>query len=158
MALEFSPENKKEVEWLISRYPTKQAATLPVLHVAQQQFGWISHDVMNLVANTLDEPVSRVEDVVTFYTMFHQHEVGKYHFQVCHTLACAINGASQVVDYLEKKCGVKCGEGRSADGKFSIVKVECLGSCGTAPMLQLNDDYHENLTKEKIDALISACK
>lgn len=158
MALEFSPEKKKEVDWTISRYPNKQAAMLPVLHIAQYQFGYISHEVMELVARTLELPVSRVQDVVTFYTMYNKQPVGKHHIQVCHTLACGINGAAQVVKYLEEKCGVKCGEGISKDGKFSIVKAECLGSCGTAPMMQVNDDYYEGLTKSKIDELVNKWK
>lgn len=158
MALEFSPEKKKEVEWTLTRYPNKQAAMLPVLHIAQYQFGHISHEVMELVARTLELPVTRVQDVVTFYTMFHEKPVGKFHIQVCHTLSCAIRGGSQVVDYLENKCGVKCDDGISKDGKFSITKVECLGSCGTAPMMQVNDDYYENLTKTKIDQLVNKWK
>lgn len=158
MALEFSPEKKKEVEWTLSRYPNKQAAMLPVLHIAQYQFGCISHEVMELVAKTLDLPVNRVQDVTSFYTMFREKPAGKFHIQVCHTLSCAIRGGSQVVDYLESKCGVKCNDGISTDGNFSITKVECLGSCGTAPMMQVNDDYFENLTKEKIDQLINKWK
>ncbi len=158
MVLEFSPDNKKEVEWLISRYPRKEAAMLPVLHVAQKQFGYISTEAMELVAKTLELPINRVQDVASFYTMYNEKPVGKYHFQVCHTLACSILGASQVVDYLEEKCKVKCGSGISSDGKFTITRVECLGSCGTAPMLQLNEDYHENLTKADIDKLIANCK
>ena len=131
---------------------------LPVLHIAQYQFGHISSEVMELVAHTLEVPVNRVQDVVTFYTMYREKPVGKYHIQVCHTLSCGIRGAAQVVNYLEEKCGVKCGEGISKDGKFSIIRVECLGSCGTAPMIQVNDDYYEDLTKAKIDGLIQQWK
>jgi NADH-quinone oxidoreductase E subunit len=158
MALEFSPDVKKRVDWTISRYPRKEAAMLPVLHLAQHQFGFLSPDVMELVGRTLDVPVNRVQDVVSFYTMFQEKPVGRYHIQVCHTLSCACRGAAQVVEYLEQRCGVKCGDGVSADGRFSIVKVECLGSCGTAPMMQVNDDYYEDLTKAKIDALIEQWK
>ena len=158
MALEFSPEKKKEVEWVISRYPRKEAAMLPVLHIAQYQFGYISDEVMELVAKTLEVPISRVQDVVTFYTMYRAQPVGKRHIQICHTLSCALRGGGQVVKHLEERCGVKCGEGVSEDGKFSIVKVECLGSCGTAPMVQVNDDYYENLTKAKVDELITQWK
>jgi len=158
MPVEFTPEKLKEVQWTISRYPRKEAAMLPVLHIAQYQFGHISSEVMELVARTLDVPVNRVQDVVTFYTMYREEPVGKYHIQVCHTLSCGIRGAAQVVDYLEDKCGVKCGQGVSQDGKFSIITVECLGSCGTAPMMQVNDDYYEDLTKAKIDGLIQQWK
>ncbi len=158
MAVEFSPEKKKEVEWAISRYPRKEAAMLPVLHIAQYQFGYISTEVMELVAKTLEVPVNRVQDVVTFYTMFRQQPVGKYHIQICHTLSCAIRGGSKVVKQMEDRCGVECGQGVSQDGKFSIIKVECLGSCGTAPMVQVNDDYYENLTKAKVDELINKWK
>ena len=158
MALEFNAEYKKQVDWTLSRYPKKEAAMLPVLHLAQYQFGYISTEVMELVAKTLDVPVSRVQDVVTFYSMFREQPVGKYHIQVCHTLACAINGGAQVVKYLEEKCGVKANEGISADGKFSIIRVECLGSCSTSPMMQVNDDYYENLTKARIDELVEKWK
>lgn len=156
--MEFSAETLKEVEWTISRYPRKEAAMLPVLHLAQKQFGYISTDVMALVAKTLEVPISRVQDVASFYTMYHHQPVGKYHIQVCHTLGCAINGAAQLVTYLEEKCGVKVNGGISADGKFSITRVECLGSCGTAPMMQVNDDYYENLTKVRVDELIANWK
>jgi len=156
--MEFSPETKKEVEWIVSRYPRREAAMLPVLHLAQKEFGHISCDAMELVAATLDVPVSRVQDVVTFYTMYHQDAVGTHHIQVCHTLACAIRGAAQVVDHLESQCGVKANNGVSADGKFSITRVECLGSCGTAPMMQVNDEYVENLTKAQLDELVAKWK
>ena len=158
MALEFPKDKQKEIEWLLSRYPRKEAAMLPLLHLAQYEFGYISDEVMDLVGKTLELPTSRVKDVVTFYTMYHEQPVGKYHFQVCHTLSCAIRGSSQVVSYLEQKCNVKCGKGVSADGKFSIEKVECLGSCNSAPMLQLNDDYHEFLSKESVDNLFEKLK
>jgi NADH-quinone oxidoreductase E subunit len=158
MALEFNPEIRKQVDWTVSRYPRKEAAMLPVLHLAQKQFGYVSHDVMELVGRALEVPVNRVQDVVSFYTMFYEKPVGMYHIQVCHTLSCAVRGAAQVVEYLEHKCGVKCGEGPSTDGRFSIMRVECLGSCGTAPMMQVNDDYYENLTKAGIDELIEKWK
>lgn len=158
MALEFNPDIKSKVEWAVSRYPRKEAAMLPVLHLAQQQFGYISPEVMELVGRTLGVPVNRVQDVVSFYTMFYEKPVGRYHIQVCHTLSCSLGGASQVVDYLESRCGVRCGEGPSPDGRFSISRVECLGSCGTAPMMQVNEDYYENLTKAKIDELIDQWK
>jgi NADH-quinone oxidoreductase E subunit len=156
--MEFSSETKKEVDGTVARYPRKEAAMLPVLHLAQREFGHISCEVMELVAKTLELPVSRVQDVVTFYTMYHQEPVGKYHIQVCHTLACAIRGAAQVVGHLESQCGVKANDGVSVDGKFSITRVECLGSCGTAPMMQVNDDYYENLTKTQVDELVAKWK
>ncbi len=158
MALEFNPEIKSQVDWTVSRYPRKEAAMLPVLHLAQKQFGYISPEVMELVGRTLGVPINRVQDVVSFYTMFYEKPVGRYHIQVCHTLSCAVRGASQVVEYLEQKCGVKCDAGPSPDGRFSIMRVECLGSCGTAPMMQVNDDYYENLTKAGIDQLIENWK
>ncbi len=158
MTQEFTTENQALIDRLIQRYPQKQAALLPVLHIAQKQFGVINDAVMKLVSRTLDIPVNRVQDVVSFYTMYSTRPVGKYHIQVCRTLSCACRGAEPMLEYLEQQCGVKCGEGVSADGKFSIVTVECLGSCGTAPVMQVNDDYYDNLTRAKIDELIATWK
>ncbi len=151
--LEFTPENKKQFEALLKRYPTKRAAMLPTLWLAQKQWGWISKEVMEYVAKLLELPPVKVYEVVTFYTMFHQKPVGKYHFQVCRTLSCELCGKEEIVHHLKKKLGIGLGE-VSADGRFSLTEVECLGSCGTAPMAQINEDYHENLTPEKLDEIL----
>ncbi len=154
---EFSEISKKEIEEILNHYPTKQAALLPVLWVAQEQFGWISEGVMDLVAQTLDISPAHVYGVVTFYTMYYRKPVGRCHIQVCRTLPCALMGAESILEHLEKKLGIKEGE-TTPDGQFTLSTVECLASCGTAPMLRLNEEYRENLTPEKIDQLLAALK
>lgn len=149
------PEFEKIVDSLVARYPQPKAAMLPVLWEVQRRRGWIDLDTERWVAQRLGVEPAHVHGVVTFYTMFHPKPVGKYHIQVCSTLSCMLRGSEDVVGHLQRKLGIKPGE-TTPDGKFSLVKVECLGSCGTAPMLQLNDAYYENLTSEKLDRLIDA--
>lgn len=155
MSFKFTEENQKKFEEVVSRYPDRMAAMLPTLWLAQGQQGWISPEIMEYVAGLLEVSPSKVYEVVTFYTMFHEQPIGKYHFQVCRTLSCQLCGSEEVREHLSKKLGIKVGE-TSADGRFTLTEVECLGSCGTAPMLQLNDDYHEDLTAEKLDQLIGS--
>jgi NADH-quinone oxidoreductase subunit E len=112
---------------------------------------------MKYVASLLNLPVHHVYGVVTFYTMFNTKPVGKYHLQVCTNVSCQLRGAERIVNHVCHRLGVRKGE-MTTDKKFSVVEVECLGSCGTAPMMQVNDDYHENLTNEKVDELLSAFK
>jgi NADH-quinone oxidoreductase E subunit len=156
-AFQYSPENKKRFDEVLLRYPVKRAAMLPALWLVQQQVGWISPEAMEYVAGLLELAPARVYEVATFYTMFNLHPIGKYHFQVCRTLPCQLMGAERITEHLEKKLSVKSGE-TDKELRFTLSEVECLGSCGTAPMLQLNDDYHENLTPEKLDALIASLK
>lgn len=155
MAFEFTTENKRKFEEILTRYPVSRAAMLPALWLVQRQAGWISHEAMEYVGKLLGLSAAKVYEVATFYTMFNLKPVGKYHFQVCRTLPCQLVGAEGITSCLEKKLGVKLGE-TSADGRYTLTEVECLGSCGTGPMLQLNDDYHEDLTPEKLDALIAS--
>ncbi|RMG64154.1 MAG: NAD(P)H-dependent oxidoreductase subunit E [Calditrichaeota bacterium] len=156
-AVEFSEAGQKELQALLARYPDKRAALLMVLHLAQREFGWISQDVMKYIAEQLELPYGDVYDAVSFYTMFHTRPPGKYHLQVCHTLSCALRGAHQICQHIEEKLGIKEGE-VTPDGKFSFVKVECLGSCGTAPVVQINEDYHENMTVEKLEQFLKTLK
>lgn len=149
----FNESAEKEFKDILSRYPNKRAAMLPTLHLAQREFGWLSREVMGYVGELLDLPYSDVYDAASFYTMFKLKPTGKYHLQVCHTLSCALRGAGEICKHLHQKYGVESGE-TTADGKFSVLKVECLGACGTAPVVQINDDYHEGLTIEKLDAVL----
>ena len=153
MALEFSPETLKKFEETVARYPKKEAAMLPVLYLAQQEFGWLSPEAIEYVATLMEQAPARVQGVVSFYTMFNTKPIGRHHIQVCRTLSCKIRGAGKITEYCSQKLGIKVGE-TTADGKFTLTEVECLGSCGTAPMLQINFDYHENLTPEKIDQIL----
>lgn len=152
---EFLPDEKKQIGDIIKRYPDPKAATLPALWVAQKRFGWVNGDVCNAVAEELNVAPSHVLGVATFYTMFNNKPVGKYLVQVCATLSCSLMGAEHVFDYICNKLGIKGGE-TTKDGKFTVMKVECLASCGTAPMMQINDDYYENLTEEKIDQILGS--
>ncbi|MCL5268084.1 MAG: NADH-quinone oxidoreductase subunit NuoE [Bacteroidetes bacterium] len=133
------------------------AALLPVLWVAQEQFGWISEDVMRYIADLLGVPFNHVLGVVTFYTMYNRKPVGKYHIQVCANVSCMLRGSDNLIEHLENRLGVKVGE-TTSDKLFTLSEVECLGSCGTAPMMQVNNDYYDNLTSEKIDNLLEEFK
>lgn len=157
MQVEFTPENRKEFDALLTHYPNKRAALLPTLWIAQKQFGWISQKVMEYVGQLLDLPPIKVYEVVTFYTMYNQKPVGKYHIQLCRTLSCELCGKAEILKHLKNKLGIKAGE-TTADGKFTLSEVECLGSCGTAPMMQLNEDYYENLSAAKVDEILNGLK
>lgn len=152
-----SEENLKKLEKLKKQYPTKKALTLPVLWMAQEQFGWISPQVMKYVAELLELPVSQVYGVVTFYTMFNTRPVGKYHLQVCTNVSCQLLGAEKLTDHICHRLNVTIGE-TTGDKKFTVSEVECLGSCGTAPMMQVNEEYYENLSREKVDTILTNLK
>lgn len=153
----FTPEEKTQLKEIIAKYPDPKAATLPALWLAQKRFGWVSNEVCSAVAQELDLPPAHVLGVSTFYTMFNKKPTGKYLIQVCATLSCSLMGAEHVFEYLSKKLGIKAGE-TTPDSKFALMKVECLASCGTAPMMQINDDYYENLTEEKIDQILNSLR
>ena len=153
----FTEENLRKVEEIKKHYPTQMAAVLPVLWLAQEQFGWISEEVMHYVAELLNVPYNHILGVVTFYTMYNKKPVGKYHIQVCANVSCMLRGSDNLVEHLEKKLGIKVGE-TTADKMFTLDEVECLGSCGTAPMMQVNDDYYDDLSIESVDKLLNEFK
>jgi NADH-quinone oxidoreductase E subunit len=157
MALEFSPETLKELETTVARYPKKEAAMLPVLNLAQREFGHLSAEAIEYVAKIMDQPPARVRGVVSFYTMYNTKPIGRHHIQVCRTLPCALRGAEKVTAFLTQKLGITPGQ-TTEDGRFTLSEVECLASCGTAPMMQINDDYYENLTEDKITEIIESLK
>jgi NADH-quinone oxidoreductase E subunit len=146
-------EFKKRVDEIVARYPEPKAAMLPVLWECQNEAGWIDKEIEDWVAQRLGVSSAHVHGCVTFYTMYKQREMGRYHIQVCTTLSCMLRGSDDLMAHLKKKLGISEGQ-VTPDGKFSLVRVECLGSCGTAPMFQLNDDYHEDLTIESVDRLL----
>ena len=148
MAVEFSPAAKAKFEQILPRYPIKRAAIMPTLWLAQEEFGWLSHDVLAYVAGLLELSPAFVASVASFYTMYYRQPMGRHHVQVCTNLSCALVGADRIVDCLRRRLGVEVGQ-TTADGRFSLSEAECLGSCGTAPMMQVNDDYWENLTPER---------
>ena len=155
--IEFSIKAREEFNGIIKRYPDKHAGLLPVLHLAQKEFGYISREVMDYVASLIDLPPSEVYGVATFYTMYNEKPVGKYFIQVCTNISCTLLGGEEIVKHIENKLSIKVGE-TTKDNKFTLATAECLGSCGTAPMMQINDDYYENLTLEKVDAILDSLR
>jgi len=138
---------------LQSRYPTARAALLPILWECQERFGWISHGVIRAVADRLGESPATIEGVVTFYTMYRTEPPARFVLQVCETLSCDVSGGRDLLDHLHRRLGIGPGE-TTADGKFHIQGVQCLGACGAAPVIQINDDYYENLIPAKLDAVL----
>jgi NADH-quinone oxidoreductase subunit E len=157
MAARFSSNAQAEFEQIVSRYPVKRAAVMPTLWLAQREFGYLSEDVMTYVAELLQLSPAFVASVASFYTMYYKRPMGTYHVQVCTNLSCALLGATDIVACLEHRLGIGLGE-TDPTRKFSLSEVECLGSCGTAPMMQINDDFWENLTPDRtleiIDRLV----
>jgi len=153
MAFALTQERERELTDILSRYPNKMAACIPLLHLCQDQNGYVNDDVVSFVSNKLDLPTSHVKGVVTFYTLFNQHKVGKHQVWICRTLPCALRGAGDMLAHCEKKLGIKAGE-TTSDGQITLRTAECLASCGTAPMMQVDKDYHENLTPSRVDALL----
>ena len=153
MSVAFNEENEKQLQRLLGRYPQKRGALLPVLWLAQQQFGWLSPEVLDYVALRLELFPADVLATATFYTMFYKKPMGKHHVQVCTNLSCYLRGSDELLHTCEKKLGIHVGQ-TTEDGQFSLDHVECLGSCGTAPMMQVNKDYYENLTPAEVEKLL----
>lgn len=154
MNVAFSPSNEKKVRTLIARYPRPDAALIPVLWLAQLEFGHLDQDVRKLVAKEVGVSEARVESVVSFYTMFHTEKLGKYHLQICRNLSCSLCGGDDLQKAAEEALGIRPGE-TTADGLFSYSLVECLAACGGAPALQVNFDYHEKVSPESLRKLIA---
>jgi NADH-quinone oxidoreductase subunit E len=153
----FTPEEHKQYDAglaeILSHYPDdrKSAAMLPVLRLIQSLKGWLSPEALKLAARSCQVSPERAYEVATFYVMFHTEKPGKYVIDVCTNLSCSLRGAESMLSYLEKKLGVHAGENGE---KYLLRETECLASCGTAPCLQINEDHHEDLTREKLDALL----
>ena len=152
-APKFSDESETEFQATIARYPSKSAATLPVLWIAQRQWGWLPQEVLQYVAERLEQPVARVEGVASFYPMFKFKPTGMYHIQICRNLSCAMFGAERITERICRKLGVKIG-GTTKDNLFTVEQVECLAACGIAPAVQVNEDFHGNMKGEKLDQLL----
>jgi NADH-quinone oxidoreductase subunit E len=154
MAFSLNVEQNRQLEQILERYPNKMAACIPVLHLCQEaNQNWVSTDVIEYVATRLDLSPAHVKGVVTFYTLFNQEPVGKHQVWVCRTLSCALRGSDQILAHCEKRLGCHAGN-TSKDGKVTLRTAECLASCGTAPMIQVDKRYYENLTIEKVDRLL----
>ena len=158
--ISFSEEKLNKIAEIISRYPDgkQKSALLPVLHMAQDEFGgWLDVPVMDYVATLLQIEPIEVYEVASFYSMYNLKPVGKYLFEVCQTGPCMVNGCDNIIDYIKQKLNIAVGE-TTTDGMFTLKTVECLGACGYAPMMQLGKHYREHLTKEKVDTIIEECR
>lgn len=154
----FVGSRKEQLTTLLTRYPTKMAALLPALWMVQEDRGWVSEEGMSEVAKELDLTAAYVKGVVSFYTMYHQHPVGKHFIQVCTTSPCLCAGADKVVDAFLEHTGCKELGVTSPDGKFTVIEVECLGACGFATPVQINLDYVENVKPENVPTILQGLK
>jgi NADH-quinone oxidoreductase subunit E len=148
---------RKEIDEILSRYPVRRSALIPLLYLAQQDSGYISEPAMIEIAGLLQLTPPQVYETVTFYTMLNLKKVGTFHIQVCKSLMCALVGSDTVIGWMKTKLGIGPGE-TTSDGLFTLTAVECLAACGTGPMMQINDDYYERLTEEKVDRILADLK
>ncbi|HSB45463.1 MAG TPA: NADH-quinone oxidoreductase subunit NuoE [Nitrospira sp.] len=148
---------QREIDELLSRYPVKRSALIPLLYLAQQENGYITEAAMIEIAGLLKLTPPQVYETATFYTMLNLKKVGRFHIQVCKSLMCALVGSDTVIDWIKTKIGIGPGE-TTPDGLFTLTAVECLAACGTGPMMQINDDYYERLTEEKVDRILADLK
>ncbi|MFZ4568410.1 MAG: NADH-quinone oxidoreductase subunit NuoE [Bacteroidota bacterium] len=153
--IKFSQEELAEIERLKAQYPEPKAAIMPILWMAQHKFGWLSEDVMREVGNIMNLPFSHVKGVATFYTMYFKKPMGKLHVQVCTNVSCMLRGGEEIYHQLCEKYGIGHNE-RTEDGKISLEEVECMGACGGAPMIAINEDFHENVTLKDVLTLIDS--
>lgn len=157
MIMEFTAEEMEKIDRIKSKYPDKKAALMPVLWMAQKKWGWISGDVQETVAGLLGLSLSHVEGVASFYTMYFKKPMGKYHIQVCTNVSCMLLGGEEIYMHVAEKLGIGNNE-RTADGMFSLEEVECMGACGGAPMIAINEDFYENVDIKIVDDLIDKLK
>src|SRR4029078_13470140 len=154
-AATFSPEGEAEIDRHLAKYPVLRSAILPLMFIVQRERGYLDPPGVSYQANRLKLRITDIRVVAPFYSMINTKPVGRYHIQICKTLSCKIMGEGKITEHVCKKLDIKRGE-TTGDGKFTLSLVECLGSCGTAPMFQLNFDYHENLTPEKVDQILDS--
>ncbi len=154
---EFSKEELAKIEEIKARYPEKKAALMPVFWMAQKKWGWLSGEVLHYVADLLEVPYSHAEGVASFYTMYFKKPAGKYHIQVCTNVSCMLRGGEDILANISKLLGIESNE-VTEDGLFSLEEVECMGACGGAPMIAVNDDYYENIEISKVEELINNLK
>jgi len=151
---EFPPEARERIQRILARYPTKQAALLPVLWVAQETWGWISKEAAEEVARILELPPAHVDGVLTFYTMYNLKPVGRNLLQVCTSISCHLAGAGELIDHCRKTLGIGLEE-TTADGRFTLVEVECIAGCDKAPSMMINDTYYEPMNPVKLDQTLA---
>jgi NADH-quinone oxidoreductase subunit E len=148
---------QKRIVELKDKFPQRRSAILPAMHIVLEEVGYHNRDIARQVADLLELSEMEVNETLSFYTYFPKEGVGKYHIQVCTNVSCMLLGAEQLLEYLEQKLGIKAGQ-TTPNGLFTLSVVECLGSCGTAPVMQINQEYHENLTRAKVDQILDALK
>jgi NADH-quinone oxidoreductase E subunit len=144
----------KEITRRMERYPTRRSAILPALTAAYRQVGHLDSSIYREISRIIKIPYVEIAEAATFYTMFPKHEVGRYLIQVCHNISCSLRGADNMLVYMQKKLGIKLGE-TTPDKMFTLISVECLGGCSAAPMMQINQTYYEDLTRERIDKILA---
>lgn len=152
-----SEKSIQRIEELKKRYPSPRAVVLDALWMWQDEHGWISQEGMKEVGRLLDIPVHEVYGIVTFYTMYNRKPVGRHKLEVCTNVSCMLRNSAKIIEHLEEKLNIKVGE-TTPDSRFTLVEAECLGSCGTAPMLQCGDEYYENLDEATVDRILSELK
>ena len=157
MTLEFSQDTLIKFNEIVVRYPKKEAAMLPVLYLAQEEFGYLSPEVIDYVASIMEVPSARLYGLATFYTMFRLKPTGKYHIQICRTLSCALAGSDRITNHVTKTLGLNVGE-TTPDEKFTLTEVECIASCGTAPVMQINDETYEELSEKKVEKILQTLR
>ena len=157
MEFKFTQENLERIEQETKKYPVRKPAVMAALYIAQEQNGFISFEVMKEIADVLGITSEEVLGVVTFYTMYHQKQMGKYHIQVCTNVSCMLRGGYKIWEQVKNKFGIDNMD-VTEDKKFSLEEVECMGSCGTAPMIAINEDFYENLSEEKMEEILESLR
>lgn len=157
MSTTFSSDELQTIASLKAKYPEAKAAIMPVLWMAQKKWGWLSEEVMQEVARVMDLPYAHVLGVASFYTMYFKKPMGRHHVQVCTNVSCMLKGGNRLYDHAKQRLGVGHNQA-TADGTFSLEEVECMGACGGAPMIAINETFHENCTVEQLDALLDSCR
>ena len=153
MTFALTPERQREMDEIFSRYPNKLAACIPLLHLCQEQNGWVSEEVIQFVADRCETTTAHVTGVVTFYSLFNKEPVGRHQIWVCRTLSCALSGSGEILHHCEKRLGIHAGE-TTKDGAVTLRTAECLAACGQGPMMQVDKTYHEHLTIERVDRIL----
>ncbi len=154
MEVNFNQEELNQINNIKAKYPNNEAAIMPVLWFVQNKFGYISDEIIIYLSELLNVSASKIEGVISFYTMFHRHPVGKYHIQVCTNVSCMVRNGVKLYNYVSDKYNIKNME-TTSDGMFSLEEVECMGACGGAPMVAINEDYYENMDVEKLNELLT---
>ncbi|MCG3119156.1 MAG: NADH-quinone oxidoreductase subunit 2 [bacterium] len=157
MSLKLSPQSMKRIKEVMTHYPNKQAALLPILHIVQEEKGYVPAEMEADIAEAVEVPVVKVREVITFYTLFNRQPVGKYHVQMCRTISCTLCGHRELLKYVKEKLGIEAGQ-TTADGKYTLSVVECLAACEMAPAMQINEKYYGNLTPQRIDEILTGLK